>query len=98
MEGISGFSFDFTGVNYQEEGALEDVLSIQLERWEKEYDIHEQGTLAGRFQNLIIRAHKQTSRRCVILVDEYDKPLHDVIDKPELQEHNKGVFKGFSAR
>lgn len=30
-----------------------------------------------------------------MLVDEYDKPLLDVVDKPELQEHNKEVFKGF---
>ena len=31
----------------------------------------------------------------MILVDEYDKPLLDVVEKPELQEHNKEVFKGF---
>ena len=31
----------------------------------------------------------------MILVDEYDKPLLDVVEKPELQEHNKEVFTGF---
>ena len=33
--------------------------------------------------------------RCVVLVDEYDKPLLDLIDKPDMQEHNNAVFKGF---
>ncbi len=90
------FSFDFNGVNYQEAGALEESLHIQLKRWEKQYGIasnHE--TLAERFQNLLLKAHQDTSLRCVILVDEYDKPLLDVIENQELQQHNKEVFKGF---
>ena len=40
-------------------------------------------------------AHAQTGRRCVVLVDEYDKPLLDLYDYPEHEEHNKAVFKGF---
>ena len=31
----------------------------------------------------------------MVLVDEYDKPLLDVINNKELQDHNKEVFKGF---
>lgn len=31
----------------------------------------------------------------MILVDEYDKPLLSIFDDPELQIHNKDVFKGF---
>ena len=30
-----------------------------------------------------------------MLVDEYDKPLLDVMEQPELEQHNKAVFKGF---
>ena len=47
------------------------------------------------FQKLLITAREKTGLRCVILVDEYDKPLLDVVEKPELQEHNKEVFTGF---
>ena len=36
-----------------------------------------------------------TGLRCVVLIDEYDKPLLDVIDNASLHEHNKEVFKGF---
>ena len=90
------FYFDFNGVNYCQQGALEEALNIQIKRWEKEYALNgEQGTISERFQNLLITAREKTGLRCVVLVDEYDKPLLDVIDHQELQEHNKEVFKGF---
>ena len=43
----------------------------------------------------MITAYQKTGLRCVVLIDEYDKPLLDLIDNPKLQEHNKAVFKGF---
>lgn len=90
------FYFDFNGVNYQNSHALEESLNIQLKRWEEQYDCtNGNAPLSERFQNLLISAEKKTGLRCVILVDEYDKPLLDVVDKAELQEHNKEVFKGF---
>lgn len=90
------FYFDFNGTNYQIESALDDMIDEQLRRWELEYDISQTaGSIGERFRNLILSAHKKTGCRCVVLVDEYDKPLLDVIDNPKLQEHNKEVFKGF---
>lgn len=90
------FYFDFNGTNYHEEGALETVLDSHLTRWEEIYLVKNIGkTLSIRFQNLLMTAYQQTGRRCVVLVDEYDKPLLDLIDVPELLEHNKAVFKGF---
>ena len=88
--------FDFNGANYREEGALEQVLNTHLKRWEKIYGYDTSDVVLNeRFQNLLIRAHEKSGLRCVILVDEYDKPLLDVIDDENLQEHNKEVFKGF---
>ena len=90
------FYFDFNGTNYQNEDALEEILDEQLRRLEADYDITgANGSLGERFRNLIIKCSKDTGRRAVILVDEYDKPLLDVIDNPELQNHNKDIFKGF---
>ena len=51
--------------------------------------------LGKRFRYLVMRAYQQTSRRVVVLVDEYDKPLLEVMEQPELEAHNKAVFKGF---
>lgn len=90
------FYFDFNGANYQHPGSLEEALDIQLRRWESCYGCDAAGfTLTGRFQNLLIKAKETTPLRSVVLVDEYDKPLLDVVDNKELQEHNKAVLKGF---
>lgn len=90
------FYFDFNGVNYRHIGALEGILDEQLRRWEAAYQVPaEKENLGKRFRNLLIAAKEQTGLRCVVLVDEYDKPLLDVVDQSELQEHNKEVFKGF---
>nr|MCR5403747.1 ATP-binding protein [Butyrivibrio sp.] len=55
----------------------------------------EKQTLAVRFKRVIRAAFEQTGRGCVVLVDEYDKPLLETMDNNELIEHNKAVFKGF---
>lgn len=90
------FCFDFNGANYKEDGALETVLDSHLCRWEEIYGIQRTNIpLSIRFKNLLIEAAVRTGRGCVILVDEYDKPLLDLIDDPKRQEHNKEVFKGF---
>lgn len=89
------FYFDFNGANYQKEGALEEALDSQLKQWEKLYGADEETGLCTRFQNLLVRANEKTGLRCVVLIDEYDKPLLDVIDNNELKNHNKNVFKGF---
>ena len=90
------FYFDFNGANYQETGTLEKVLINHLHRWEEKYQVTDKSeTLSGRFQNILTAAMKVTGLRCVVLVDEYDKPLLDLMENSKLQEHNKAVFKGF---
>ncbi|WP_037483766.1 ATP-binding protein, partial [Sphaerotilus natans] len=40
-------------------------------------------SIAGRFSELIRRAHERHGERAVVLIDEYDKPILDNIDQPE---------------
>lgn len=92
------FYFDFNGVNYQVEGALEKALDSFLGQWEREYGLCgvEHGyALEERFGKLLEKAHTEKKRRCVVLVDEYDKPLLDLAEEKGLLEHNKEVFKAF---
>lgn len=90
------FYFDFNGQNYLIDGALETALDIHLRRWEKELGLEgENRSLGERFQDALIEANRQTGLRVVVLVDEYDKPLLDVMENRDLEEHNKAVFKGF---
>lgn len=90
------FYFDFNGENYHSETALDNVLNTHLQVWEKIYGCEDsKSTLSGRFQNLLKAAVAKTGRRCVVLVDEYDKSLLETWQNPDLAEHNKEVFKGF---
>ncbi len=41
-------------------------------------------SLSGMFTDLISGAVRQYGRKAVVLVDEYDKPMLDAIDKPEV--------------
>ena len=90
------FYFDLNGQDYTRPSALDDALSAHLKQWEQEYigTVSEE-PLPIRFSNLLKKAHEKTGQRCVVLVDEYDKPLLESIGHPEIQEHNKALFKGF---
>ncbi len=94
FESYPVFYFDFNGQNYQV-AALEDVLDGMLSDWEKMYGCEKKGLLSDRFKKLLKAAREKTGRKCVVLVDEYDKPLLEVLENDELEEHNKAVFKGF---
>ena len=90
------FYFDFNKANYQENGALNSVLKVNIEEWEKQYGkTTEDAPLGTRFGQLLRAASEQTGKRCVVLVDEYDKPLFETMENRELVENNKAVFKGF---
>ena len=90
------FYFDFNKNNYSVDMALEVVLDDHLSNWEQKYGINEKKeAFSVRFGNVLKTAYEQTGKRCVILVDEYDKPLLEVMTDEDKTEHNRQVFKGF---
>ena len=92
------FYFDFNGEDYGD-ASIEEVLDQHLCDWEEIYGIpYQKRTLGYRFEKLLETAHQQTGLRCVILVDEYDKPLLEVIENSDLSGHTKKIFKGFFSR
>ena len=89
------FKVDFNGVNFTEEGSLEATLEYYLSGWEKIYGETSREVPRGkRFEQILARAYRQTGRRAVVLVDEYDKPILDALDTP-LEETNREVLKAF---
>ena len=92
------FHFDFNGVNFTVPGALNRVLSSILSQWEQEYGIVSDMPLelGLRFGRILKAAAEHTGRGAVVLVDEYDKPLLDVLEKdPELLNQNREILKSF---
>ena len=92
------FHFDFNGMNFDVPNALSMKIEGYLYDWEKEYDIVPEVdfNLASRFERILKEAYQQTGRGAVVLVDEYDKPLLDVLEKdPELMDKNRETLKAF---
>ena len=81
---------------YDSKERLERMLELQLESWEEMYGV-DKGTMtySGRFITIIRRAYEQTGRRVVVLVDEYDKPMLQTFDKPDLQEDFRKTLTAF---
>ena len=78
--------------------SLEQVLENQLTDWEEVYGDRFRDRAPGeRFQKLLEMAAEQSGQRCVVMVDEYDKPLLESIGNPELQENYRGILRGFYA-
>ena len=90
------FHLDFNGSNFIEKGVLEKRLHTYVKDWESEYGIvsdTELLDLGGRFLKVLSTAHKLTGQRAVVLIDEYDKPLLDVLDVDKnLEEYNRNIL------
>ncbi len=87
---------DLNNREYKDEKSLEAELNSTLEVWEKLYgDEKSDRTPEERFEFIIRSAYEQTGRKVVILIDEYDKPLLNTIDKPELAEVYRSQLKAF---
>ena len=90
------FHFDFNTQTYESEEDLHIILNDYLTKLEAKYGAREtEVTPALRFQGLVQRAYEKTGKGVVILVDEYDKPLLQAINKPELQDKYRGILRGF---
>lgn len=101
------FRIDFNGGNYTETDALEATIESYVGRWEEIYGSNPIYTTVGdRFREVLRRACEQTGQRAVVLVDEYDKPILDVLDTGRrsrnkegemqlLEERNREILKAF---
>lgn len=89
--------FDLSGSKYDASDSLHILLDDILKRYESTYSIpHEPAKPLGlRFKEIIIKAHQQTGRQVVILIDEYDKPLLDTVDNEPLQEDFRHELRAF---
>ena len=92
------FHFDFNGINFTLVGALEACIEGYLTEWEEEYDIKPgvDFNLGSRFEKILKAAYERSGRGVVVLVDEYDKPLLDVLEQdPNLMNQNRETLKAF---
>ncbi|MGM9797861.1 MAG: ATP-binding protein [Parabacteroides sp.] len=100
------FHIDFNGTDFTRPGSLLSVLEGYVATWEHDYGASPfQEDLGKRFAYVLKQVHEQTGRRAVVLIDEYDKPLLDVLDcdlyatvdgnRIRLEEWHRSLLKGF---
>ena len=82
---------------YNDPEDLERSIQTQLELIERNYSIEEARLRSGpeRLLTLLDSLHHATGRRVAVLVDEYDKPILDVLHDPELATANRDYLRGF---
>lgn len=101
------FRMDFNGKNFTSPYELKNTIETFIAKSE---EIYGRDSLASTYGDRLLyvfqKAHEQTGQRVVVLIDEYDKPLLDVMESdipsPEisgeiktLEDYNREILKGF---
>ncbi len=86
---------DFAGLNATVPGALDEHVQEQLAEIESDADIQPHRSSASwRFRHLIRTLHSETGQPVCVLVDEYDKPILDALENPDLARANRDYLRG----
>ena len=86
---------DFSGGNFRRAGAVEESASAQIDDIGRRAGLESRGGSAPvRFRRLIEALRDRAGCRAVVLVDEYDKPILDVLDDPEQAKANRDDLRG----
>ena len=100
------FHIDFNGDDFTQPERLEGKIEKFLSDNEGIYGKNPNSRTTGdRFCDILKAAHEQTGKRAVVLIDEYDKPMLDVLDtgystmvdgeRRLLEVHHRNILKGF---
>ena len=88
----------FGSGNFSEPGILHKEVMAQLDAIEEETGVQSRyDTASTRFRHVIQMLHRQAGQRVAVLVDEYDKPILDALEVPELARANRDFLRGLYA-
>ncbi len=86
---------DFGSGNLDEPESLHKEVMAQLDAIERETGVESPYDAASaRFRHIIQMLHREAGQRVVVLVDEYDKPILDVLETPEIARANRDFLRG----
>ena len=88
----------FGSGNFKEPGYVEATLMEQLAGVERRSEVvSEYATAPGRFAALLEALHDHTGQPVAVLIDEYDKPILDALEVPEIARANRAFLRGLYA-
>ena len=86
---------DFGSGDFGKPDWVEEDVATQLGAIERSAGITTSSSSApARFRRLIAELHERAGQRVVILVDEYDKPILDALETPEVARANRSFLRG----
>ena len=86
---------DFSRGDYRTPAGLQADTMAQLDVVEEAVGIARRyDTVPERFGYLIRELHERTGQRAILLVDEYDKPILDTLETPEVARANRDYLRG----
>ena len=59
--------------------------------------VSEYATAPGRFASLLEALHSQAGQPVAVLIDEYDKPILDALEVPDIARANRDFLRGLYA-
>jgi hypothetical protein len=90
------FHIDLNVENYSSIAGIESGLDANLRPLEEEWGRNPlEKTPSTRFLGLIRRACEKAGKKVAVLIDEYDKPLLETMDSPELNDEARKALKAF---
>ena len=88
----------FGSGNFKEPGYVEATLMEQLAATERRAEVvSEYATAPGRFAALLEALHDQAGQPVAVLIDEYDKPILDALEVPDIARANRDFLRGLYA-
>ncbi len=86
---------DFSRGNFKEPSQLQEDVAAQLDAMEKRVGVSSDYAGASvRLSQLIEALHERSGQRVVVLVDEYDKPILDALEVPEVARAHRDYLHG----
>ena len=89
---------DFGSGHFKEPGYVKTNLMAQLDAVERRTGVASAyATGPERFAHLLEALHDQAGQSVVVLIDEYDKPILDALDTPDIARTNRDFLRGLYA-
>ena len=74
---------------------LNNILKVEEQKYGIEVPESEREGFGGRFRDILLAATAQTGKQVVVLIDEYDAPIHDSVSDEELQKAIRNIMRDF---
>ncbi len=86
---------DFSRGNFKEPGQLQEDVMAQLDAIERRESVgSDYAGAPARFSHLMEALHERSGQRVAVLIDEYDKPILDALEVPEVARANRDLLRG----